>query len=183
MTLSNPDPDRRDMGATPNDATVGSTKQKFQEDAREAKRAAGATARHQAEAGQERVVDEADALSGAIDAAASSLADHDRAGLARYARELSSHLAKAAGQLEARSVNDLAGDAKVLARDNPALFILGSVGVGFGLSRFFKASAEREQRDDDNKPRTEGDSRHEDAFHGKNDPSSVATNGDGRDLL
>lgn len=144
MTPSNPDPDYRNPGSVPDDAGEETATKKFEEEARGAKREAGDKAREKAEAGQNRVADEADALSDAIDAAASSLDDHDREGLARYARELSSNLASAAGQLEGRSVDELAQDAKRLARNNPALFMLGSIGVGFGLSRFFKASAERD---------------------------------------
>lgn len=155
MTPSNPDPDHRNLGSRPDDAGDGTTKQKFEEEARGAKREAGDRAREKAEAGQHQVADEADALSDAIDAAASSLDDHDREGLARYARELSSNLASAAGQLEGRSVDELAKDAKRLARNNPALFMLGSIGVGFGLSRFFKASSERDHHDEGNAYRTD----------------------------
>lgn len=150
MTPSSPDPNRRSAGNMPDDAGNGTTKQKIKEDARDAKREAGAKAREKAETGKHRLADEADNLSDAIDAAASNLDDHDREGLARYARELSSNLANAAGQLEGRSVDELANDAKRLARNNPAMFMLGSIAVGFGLSRFFKASAERGHHVDDN---------------------------------
>ncbi len=150
MTPMNPDPNRRSVGGMPDDTGNGTTRQKFEEDARDAKREVGAMAREQADAGKHRLADEADALSDAIDAAASNLDDHDREGLARYARELSSKLADAAGQLEGRSVDELANDAKRLARNSPALFMLGSIAVGFGLSRFFKASAERDHTEDRN---------------------------------
>lgn len=145
MSPSNPKPNARRAGSMPDEAIGGSTKKKMQE----AKREVAAKAREQAEASQHRLAEEADALSDAIDAAASNLDDQDREGLARYARDLSSNLAKAAGQLEDRSVDQLAGDAKRLARNNPALFMFGSIAVGFGLSRFFKASAERNHQDDD----------------------------------
>ncbi|MDO8862450.1 hypothetical protein Q6D67_12135 [Haliea sp. E1-2-M8] len=162
MTPSYPDPNRGDGGSTPDDPKSGTAQEKIEADARDAKREAGAKAREQAETGQHKLAEGADALSDAIDAAASNLDDHDREGLARYARELSSNLANAAGQLEDRSVDDLAKDAKRLARDNPALFMLGSIAVGFGLSRFFKASAERDHHDDSNAPRNAGTSRNED---------------------
>ncbi|MGJ7458680.1 hypothetical protein ACR80S_06630 [Halomonas sp. MA07-2] len=149
MTPSNSDSNRRSPGSLPDDAGIGSPKQKIEEDVRDAKREVGAEAREKVEAGQHRLADEANALSDAIDAAASNLDDQDREGLARYARELSSNLANAAEQLEGRSVDELASDAKRLARDNPALFMLGSIAVGFGLSRFFKASAEHDHHDDD----------------------------------
>lgn len=149
MTPSNPDPNRRSAGSMSDDGGNGTTKQKIKEDARDVKREVGAKAREKAEAGQHRLASGADALSDAIDAAAENLDDQDRQGLARYARELSSNLAAAAGQLEGRSVDELANDAKRLARNNPALFMLGSIAVGFGLSRFFKASADRDHSDSD----------------------------------
>lgn len=149
MTSWNPDSDHRSAGSMPDDSGDGTTTQKIKEDARDAKREAGTRAREQVEAGQHRIADEADTLSDAIDAAASNLDDHDREGLAHYARELSSNLARAAGQLEGRSVDELANDAKSLARNNPALFMLGSIAVGFGLSRFFKASPDRDHEEVD----------------------------------
>lgn len=149
MTPLDPDTDRDNTESKFDDANDGPTRKKFEEDAQAAKQEAGAKAQEKAEAGQHRAAGEADALSDAIDAAASNLDEHDREGLARYARELSGHLSSAAGQLEDRSVDELASDAKRLARDNPALFMLGSISVGFGLSRFLKASAERDHRDGD----------------------------------
>lgn len=159
MTPANPDPNRRNAGAMPDDTGNGATKQKLKEDARDMKREVGTKAREKARTGQHQLADGADALSDAVDAAASKLDDHDREGLARYARELSTNLANAAGQLEGRSVDELATDAKRLARNNPALFMLGSIAVGFGLSRFFKASAERNHHEGPNVRRNDGDSR------------------------
>lgn len=149
MTISKPNPNRSSPGSVQSHADGETPKQKVKADAQDVKREVVEEAREQAQAGQQQLADGADALSDAIDAAASNLDDHDREGLARYARELSSNLASAAGQLEGRSVDQLAGDAKRLARNNPALFMLGSIAVGFGLSRFFKASAERNHQHDD----------------------------------
>lgn len=149
MTPSNPGSSRRSSGNMSDDPSNGSPKQKVDQDVREAKREGGDEAREKVEAGQHRFADEANTLSDAIDAAASKLDDQDREGLARYARELSSNLANAAEQLEGRSIDELANDAKQLSRNNPALFMLGSIVVGFGLSRFFKASAEHDHHDDD----------------------------------
>ncbi len=140
MTLSDQDPHR--PGTVKNPDHIGDDpKQKMERDARDAKADAGAKAKEKAETGKHRVADEADALSDAIDAAASNLEDQDREGLARHAREMSSYLSDAAQQLEQRSANELASDAKRLAHKNPAMFMLGSVALGFGLSRFFRASA------------------------------------------
>lgn len=166
MTPANPDPNRHNAGTMSDDTGNDTTEQKLKEDARDVKREMGATAREQAQSGQHQLADGADALSEAIDAAASSLDHHDREGLARYARELSSNLASAAGQLEGRSVDELARDAKRLARNSPALFMLGSIAVGFGLSRFFKASAERDHHDEHDVRRNDDSSRHDDIANG-----------------
>ena len=148
MTPTNTDPNRRSAGSLSDDNGNGTTKQKLEQDARDAKSAVGEEAREKAEAGQHRLAEEAGALSDAIDAAASKLDDQDREGLARYAREVSINLSTAAEHIEGRSVDELADDAKRLARNNPALFMFGSIAVGFGLSRFFKASAEHEQHEE-----------------------------------
>jgi hypothetical protein len=140
MTASKNDPARRNAGSQPDDNGGGSTKRKVKQDVKEATRQAKTKAREQVESGQHRVAEEADTLSDAIDAAAASFDEHDRQGLARYTRELSTRLSDAAHHLEGRSIDELADDAKRLARENPALFMLGSVAIGFGLSRFFKAS-------------------------------------------
>lgn len=148
METSKRETENRSAGSKTDGDCNETSKQKVEEEARKAKREADAEARGQAEAGRNRVAGEAGAVADAIDAAASNLDDQDREGLARYAREMSSTLANVAGQIEGRSVDELATDAKRLARDNPALFMLGSVAVGFGLSRFFKASAGHGSNDD-----------------------------------
>jgi len=144
---SHPDAARRSADSSANEAGNGTIKQKMKEDVQDAKHEAGVQVREKAAAGQQRLADEAGALSDAIDAAAAHLDEQDRDGLARYAHEMSSKLAAAARQLEGRSVDQLAEDAKRLARDNPALFLLGSVAVGFGLSRFFKASDKHDRHE------------------------------------
>ncbi len=61
MTPSNPYPDRGNTDSMSDDAQNGTSKQKFEEDARDAKREAGAQARERAEDGQHRIADEPDA--------------------------------------------------------------------------------------------------------------------------
>ena len=56
---------------------------------------------------------------------------------ARYLEELS---------IKYQGVDELIIDIRDMARRNPTAFILGSVVVGIGISRFFKASAERRQQ-------------------------------------
>ena len=86
---------------------------------------------------------EIDGLTQAIDAAADSLSESDREGLAQYARQLSEQLSSFAADLQKKSASDLAHDAQKLAKENPTGFLLGSIALGFGLSRFAKASSAR----------------------------------------
>ena len=75
----------------------------------------------------------------ALDGAANRLRD-ENSPLASYASDLSSRLSGLSSRIEGASVDDLARDARTLARDNPAMFMLGAVAVGFVASRFLKAS-------------------------------------------
>jgi len=84
-----------------------------------------------------------DDFSQAVDAAAEQLSDQDRESLAGYARQLSGSIGELAENLQSKSIDDLANDAKALARNNPNGFLLGSIALGFGLSRFAKASGSR----------------------------------------
>jgi hypothetical protein len=52
-----------------------------------------------------------------------------------------------AGGLRERDVEQFAIELGSLARRNPGVFLAGSVALGFGVARFFKASAPRHQRD------------------------------------
>lgn len=188
MTPSNPDTDRRSEGSMLDEPGNGKTRQKVEKDAQDVKR----EARHKAETGRHQATGEADALSEAIDAAASNLDEQDREGLARYARQLSNNLSSAASQLEDRSVDDLARDAKHLAQNNPALFMIGSVAVGFGLSRFFKASVESGHQEEGSADRRKHVTQQFDAWTGApfqrregdaaQTTSTAPPNGNGRDM-
>lgn len=96
------------------------------------------------EEGKKVAEDQLDTLSGAVGDAAERLQDEDHP-LASYAGELSTQLGQLAKTIESKSLNDVASDAHRLARDNPALFMLGSVAVGFAASRFIKASDSRQR--------------------------------------
>jgi hypothetical protein len=116
-------------------------KDKVAEEARRAKEDVQARARAEAESASARGAEEVDRFAQAVEATASSLREEDMDGLATYASDLSERMAKFAGNLRERSPEQLAADARSLARDNPTAFLVGSVALGFGLSRFFKASA------------------------------------------
>jgi len=48
-----------------------------------------------------------------------------------------------ADNLRGKSVDELVGEVNRLARNNPGLFIAGSVALGFGLTRFARPSSNR----------------------------------------
>ena len=89
--------------------------------------------------------DQIGTVEAALDGAAERLREEDSP-LASYASDLSSQLSGLSSRIESASVDDLARDGRRLARENPAMFMLGAVAVGFVASRFLKAS---EQADHD----------------------------------
>ena len=95
----------------------------------------------QVDSGISRAAGQVDTLARAVDVAANRLKDENQEGLAAFATHVASSITTLADRLRERSVDDLASDARQLARSNPAMFLAGSVAVGFGLTRFLKASA------------------------------------------
>lgn len=65
---------------------------------------------------------------------------------ANYARRAVSGLDGCASALRNKNVDALIADAENFARREPALFVAGSVAVGFALARFLKSSASRSHR-------------------------------------
>jgi hypothetical protein len=86
-----------------------------------------------------------DSLAEGAQSAAAALQGHDSLGLSQYLGQLASGLGSFADQVRDKSAEDLLHKGAQLARDNPALFLAGSVAIGFGLSRFLRASASHGQ--------------------------------------
>ncbi|PSF06934.1 hypothetical protein C7H08_17885 [Marinobacter halophilus] len=105
---------------------VKAAQAKAKEGADTAKRTVSSTVSHGAEA---------------LGCAADSLRDQGEETLAQTTTSIASGLSEYAERLEKRTSEDLTQDLVRLARQNPTLFVLGSVGVGIALSRFFKASS------------------------------------------
>ncbi|HET6629539.1 MAG TPA: hypothetical protein VFG91_07170 [Woeseiaceae bacterium] len=115
--------------------------------AREAGREAANIGREQLQAGAGRAADGVGDFAEALGSAATRLNELHHEGLADYANRLSSQLSDVSGRLRDKNVDELAGDVRRLAERNPALFLLGSVAIGIGLSRFAKASREKRRAD------------------------------------
>ncbi len=107
---------------------------------KEEARAAADAARGQVESGKRQAGEHAEDLADATADMAATLSERDLRGLASLAQSLSDNLAGLADGLQNRSIDELLGDARELARNNPSMFLFGSVAIGFGLSRFLKAS-------------------------------------------
>lgn len=82
-----------------------------------------------------------DSLVQGAESAASALEGKDSLGLSQYLAQLASGLGSFADQVRDKSAEELLHKGAQLARDNPAVFLAGSVAIGFGLSRFLRASA------------------------------------------
>lgn len=99
----------------------------------------------QLERGKHVVGDQMETVEHALESAAERLRD-DGSPLAGYASDLAERLSGLSSRIESATLDDLAGDAKRLSRENPGMFMLGAVALGFAASRFLKAS-ERTDRD------------------------------------
>jgi hypothetical protein len=93
--------------------------------------------------------DQAQKVAGVIEQASAELGRNDQQTLAHYTAELANSIKTLADNLSNRGVDELGTDAIKLARQNPTLFLLGSVALGFALSRFVKASADRAEKETD----------------------------------
>jgi hypothetical protein len=86
-----------------------------------------------------------ESLAEALDSARARL-DQDQPTLAAYAGRAATGVSNLATKLRDGNVEELLEDTRALARRNPALFLAGGVAIGFALSRFLKASADRAAR-------------------------------------
>jgi hypothetical protein len=93
---------------------------------------------------KQAAADQAKSLAGVVERAAEDLREQNQQSLAEYAGQLAGSMKSFADSLKSRSTDELIRDTQELARKNPTLFVLGSVAVGVALSRFFKASIDRE---------------------------------------
>ncbi|MFP7721432.1 hypothetical protein [Lysobacter sp. A3-1-A15] len=81
-----------------------------------------------------------DTLADSAKAAAAELKGDDMGHLSDYVSELAQNLGQLSTNMREKTGDDLLHEVSRLARDNPALFVTGSIAIGFGLSRFAKAS-------------------------------------------
>lgn len=87
--------------------------------------------------------DEIEKVAQSARAAASELENQDRPGLSQYVSSAARYMAEFADDVRAKNADELFRDVNRMARNNPGLFIAGSVALGFGLMRFARASGTR----------------------------------------
>lgn len=105
----------------------------------------------QFEAYRDSAADQLEALAESARVAGEQLDERDSLGVSHYISDMARSMGSLAEGLRGKSADELLHQAGRLARDNPALFLAGSVAVGFGLSRLLRASAE-----DSGEPFTDG---------------------------
>jgi hypothetical protein len=98
----------------------------------------------QLESGKQAAVSQAEKVATVIEEASSQLRQSDMQTLADYASEIGTTIKSFSENLRNRSVDEIVRDIQDIARRNPTAFLLGSVAVGVAVSRFFKASAQRQ---------------------------------------
>ncbi|GGJ92041.1 hypothetical protein [Pseudomonas matsuisoli] len=131
------DSDRSQASPNPHSGT-GS---RLQDEARQAKEHLTHKGEAQFAHYRDSAADEVDKVARSADAAADAMQDQDDpAGLSHYVADIANNLGQFAESLRGKSAEDMLHEANRLARENPALFITGSVALGFGLTRFMRAS-------------------------------------------
>lgn len=90
---------------------------------------------------RDTAADQIEALAEGAKSFVSQIQDQDRLGMSDYLADMAESMSGLAGNLRGKSAEQLLHDGAELARNNPALFIAGSIALGFGLSRFLKAGA------------------------------------------
>lgn len=94
-----------------------------------------------------------DTLADSVKAAASQLSENDIGHLSEYVSDLAENMSRLSTSLREKSGDEMLRDVTRLARENPALFITGSLAIGFGLSRFARASGRHDHSSDNDTDR------------------------------
>jgi len=136
--------------------------------AKEAAEQLKAQGKTQLEGYRETAADEIEKVAKSAKAAAQALESEDSFGLSNYVSDMAQHMVQFSDSLRGKSVDELFQDVNRIARNNPALFITGSIALGFGLTRFARASSKRA---------THGDDGHEDRSSDFSSSTSHRTHG------
>jgi len=114
--------------------------QNLQDDAKAALQGAKEHGAAQFEQYRDTAADQIDNLAQTAKSAAEQFQEKDTLGLSHYVTDIAQSMTSLSENLRGKSADELLRQAGQLARDNPALFLTGSIVLGFGLSRFLKAT-------------------------------------------
>lgn len=107
-------------------------------------REAGERTHERVESAREAAADSIETLAAGVRDAASELRDDRTVGpLSEHFSRLAEGMTRAASSLREKSGDDLMHDLSRLARENPTVFVGGAMALGFGLTRFARASSTR----------------------------------------
>ena len=87
--------------------------------------------------------DNLEKLAEGAQAAASTLQRDDVGHLSEYVSDMAARMTSFSSTLRTKSGDEILRDVSRVARENPALFVTGSVAIGFGLARFARASQKK----------------------------------------
>ncbi len=134
---------RSDVHTGSSPSTGSQVSEPLKEKAHQVTDQAKAQGRDQFEQFRGTAADQLEKVAQSAKAAASELEQQDSTGLSHYVSDMAQSMVRFADDLRGKSADDLLRDVNTLARNNPALFIAGSIALGFGLTRFAKASGHR----------------------------------------
>jgi hypothetical protein len=103
--------------------------------------------REQLEGAKRDVADRAERSADAVESTAEQLEQNGGGALGGYGKSLAEMMRQLAGGLRERDVDEFARELSTFARRHPGAFLAGSVALGFGISRFLKASTQRSHHD------------------------------------
>lgn len=129
-------------------STAGHAAEDAKAKARQAADQVKTQGKSQLEGYRETAADEIEKVAHSAKAAAQELEGQDRLGLSHYVSDMAQGMVQFSDSLRGKSVDELFQDVNRLARNNPALFLTGSVALGFGLTRFARASSKRASQGD-----------------------------------
>jgi hypothetical protein len=133
-----------ESSTTPNasgDQSAQDTRQVLKEDLSGAVEHVKEQAGAQIDQYKDTAADQLENIAQTAQSAAQQMEAHDTLGLSGYVANVAGQMTSLADGLRNRNAEQLLQDAGRLARENPMLFLAGSVALGLGLSRLFKASA------------------------------------------
>ncbi|MEX1034228.1 MAG: hypothetical protein WDZ30_12765 [Cellvibrionaceae bacterium] len=129
-----------DTGKNPTGASKKDIAEDMKAKANQASQDVKSKAKEQFEAQDSQAVATMDKVAEATGAAAQELARKGEPTLSHYMTEIAQGIGTLSDNLRHKNTDELIHDASRLARQNTGLFLLGSVALGFGLSRIAKAA-------------------------------------------